>query len=518
MQPTFNSITRRIAFGAFASWFSRGMTIMLGLFFLPVLFRYLPKEELGIWLLLGQSWAAMGILDFGISVTLTRRIALAKGKSGGDPNAELNDESRRDIADLIASGRRVYPVLAIVVFGLSWSAGYFYLRNLQLSQVSHYTVWIAWTILCLSQAVNVWSHFWDCLVNGVGYVGWDAIIASLFNTVTIAAQIVAVFCGGRLITLAIIATIGAVLQRVWIRRFARHRCPELFSLKGRWNPAVMKGMGRLAVRAWLTSVGVILVQNTDGFFIASMQGAENIPAYRAAFLVVLNIHMLAGVFAASSTVFISHLWQAGEFKEVQLIVERNLRLGLLLVCCGGAALIAGGASLFDVWLGSGNYVGLSLIIAFLVFFVLDQQSFIVSSGCRATEDEAFAETTLGGGLLKLALAFFMIRRFGLLGLALANVISQLVTTHWFVVYRGFRRLQLGFRRYFIFVLIPCISAFVLALGLSYALIGVVRGLSDSVRLVAGCTTSGIVLIVFLWYLVLDVNQRQRLVSLIALKT
>jgi hypothetical protein len=31
---------------------------------MPVLFRHLPKEELGIWLLLGESWVALGILEF----------------------------------------------------------------------------------------------------------------------------------------------------------------------------------------------------------------------------------------------------------------------------------------------------------------------------------------------------------------------------------------------------------------------------------------------------------------------
>ena len=39
---------------------------MLGLVLMPVLFRHLPKEELGVWLLLGQSWAAMAIASLGI--------------------------------------------------------------------------------------------------------------------------------------------------------------------------------------------------------------------------------------------------------------------------------------------------------------------------------------------------------------------------------------------------------------------------------------------------------------------
>src|SRR3982074_401005 len=114
------SVTRRIAFGVAASWFSRGITILLGLILLPVLFRHLPREELGVWLLLGQSWAAMGILDLGMSVTLTRRIALAKGKSGGDPKVRLSAESLREIADLVEAGKRIYRVMAAGVFVISW--------------------------------------------------------------------------------------------------------------------------------------------------------------------------------------------------------------------------------------------------------------------------------------------------------------------------------------------------------------------------------------------------------------
>src|SRR5213593_1679201 len=141
--PKAMSVTRRIAFGAAASWFNRGVTILLGLVLMPVLFRYLPKEELGLWLLLGQSWDTMGILDLGIGVTLTRRIALAKGKSGGDPNAPLTSETLREIADLTESGRRIYHVMSAGVFIISWVAGFFYLRDLHLHDVSHTTVWLA---------------------------------------------------------------------------------------------------------------------------------------------------------------------------------------------------------------------------------------------------------------------------------------------------------------------------------------------------------------------------------------
>jgi O-antigen/teichoic acid export membrane protein len=503
------SVSHRILFGAAASWFSRGLTILLGLVLLPVLFRHLPKEELGVWLLLGQSWAAMGILDLGIGFTLTRRIALAKGKSGGDPNAPLTPETLREIADLTECGRRIYHVMSAGVFIVSWMAGFFYLRHLQLHNVSHTTVWIAWTILCASQACAVWATVWTCLLQGVGYVGWDALIASFIGTITLTGQIVVVLCGGGIVALATVATIGALGQRWLTRWLARQRRPELFSLRGRWNPDVLRGMPSLAFRAWLTAVGTILVQNTDSFFIASLKGAEQIPAFRAAFLVVLNLHMLAGVFASSSAVFVSHLWQAGQIGEVQRIVQRNLRLGLSIMLCGSAAILMAGKTLFDIWLGPSNYVGWAIVAIFVATFVLEQQTFIISTGCRATEDEAFAGVMMAGGVLKLLFAFFLTKRFGLVGLALASVIAQLLTAHWFVVYRGLRRLQFGFDRYVVSVLVPCMVVFVAAGGLSFLAATLANPFSGWLKVGATSISAGFVLLAALWFLVLNANQRNR---------
>ncbi|HTX22168.1 MAG TPA: hypothetical protein VMD27_09985, partial [Candidatus Aquilonibacter sp.] len=101
------SVTRRIAFGAAASWFSRGVTILLGLVMMPVLFRFLPKEELGVWLLLGQSWVALGVFEYGIQLAFTRRFAFVVGKAGG-LNVQITGDSAREMADLIAVTLRIY--------------------------------------------------------------------------------------------------------------------------------------------------------------------------------------------------------------------------------------------------------------------------------------------------------------------------------------------------------------------------------------------------------------------------
>ena len=307
----------------------------------------------------------MGILDLGFGVTLTRRFALAKGKSGSHPDATLTPAALHEIADLVAAGRRIYRFMALGVFLVSWALGFFYLRNLELVGLSHTTVWLAWTILCICQALTVWATVWTCLLQGVGYIGWDALIASLFSAGMLIAQIIVVLCGGGLIALATIAAVSLLFQRAMTRWFGLHRRPELFSPPGRWNPNVLKGTSGLAFRAWLTSIGLVLVLNTDQLFIAKMQGAAELPGYRAGYLVLLNLNMISVTFASASAVFISHLWQSGELREVQRIVIRNLRIGLSVMACGGACILALGPLLFDLWLGPGNFIGYPIMAVFL---------------------------------------------------------------------------------------------------------------------------------------------------------
>src|SRR5579862_58860 len=264
--------TSRILFGGLAAWFSRGMSILLGLVLMPVLFRNLSKEELGVWLLLGQSWAALGIFDLGFGVILTRRIAFVMGKNTRAPNEGLAERSLDEISNLMGTGRLVYRVLAFVAFGLSFSSGVLYLRGLELQGVSESASWVAWCVLCLSQAVAIWAAPWTCLLQGTGYVGWDNILASLANSGTLLVQMVCVTWGGGLGSLAIVAAAGALFQRWLVVRFIRRRRAEVLSRQGRWSRTCFRAMFPQALRAWMTSLGYLLVANTDQFFITAHQG------------------------------------------------------------------------------------------------------------------------------------------------------------------------------------------------------------------------------------------------------
>ncbi len=502
------STTRRIAFAVLAAWISRGITVLLGLLLMPVLFRHLAREELGVWLLMSQTSAMFGILDLGFGITLTRRIAFAKGRDGNLP-AHLNSWPD-EIATLAAIGRRVYRALACLAFIIPAAGGFVYLRGLELTSVSLASAWIAWLVLCISQAFNMWAGVYSCLLQGTGYVGWDSLIASFTNALMLGAQIAVVLFGGGILTLASIAAVAALGQRLVLFQWARGKNPHLFRISGEWNGAVFRSMVPFAVRAWLTTLGFALVGQTDQFFIAQFKGTTEIPAYRAAFVICVNFNIVAVTFAQASSVFISQLWQAGKLVEVHRVVLRNMRLALLIMGCSAGLLLAGGEGLFNLWLGVGNFIGYPILALFCMWQFLEVQAFAFSLCSRATEDEAFAFSTLGGGVLKLLLAGALTRWFGLLGLASASLIAMLCTNYWYAVWRSLRRLQIPFILYLKTCLFPVlfIAAACYAVGR-----GIVIGAISTSPIVSLSVIAGLIAGIFsmaVWFFVVEAHQKFRI--------
>jgi O-antigen/teichoic acid export membrane protein len=501
------SFGRRILFGGAISWFARGTNVLLGLVLLPVLFRNLPKEELGVWMLLAQSWASLGILDLGFGVVLTRRIAFAVGKRINVVDEEGSARNANEVGQLLATGSRIYHWLAVFAFTLSFCCGAFYLPGLKPCGVPQALIWTAWGTLCLSQAAGVWVTVWTCVLQGAGYVGWDGLLGSLVNSLTLVIQIIAVLLGGGLVALATIAAIGTLTQRWLVAGFIHRLHPEFFKSRGVWNPALFRSMLPPASRTLLTTLGYLLIANTDQFFISARQGAVAIPAYRAAFLLVINLHLLAGVFSAASPVFISQLWQAGKMTEIRAILCRNARMGLLAMGCGGAAILALGGTLFEVWLGANNFVGYPVLGIFLATFVLEHHANVFSTCGRATNDEAYAASSIAGGILKLVLAFFLTSRLGLAGLALSTLVAQGLTNDWFMVHRSARRLGVNFIKHCREVLLPVALVWVAAFAVAFITNRALREHGPELRMVMVSAAAVAVLGLSLWRLVLEESQR-----------
>nr|WP_232731752.1 oligosaccharide flippase family protein [Oscillatoria sp. PCC 10802] len=466
----------------------------------------------------------MGLLGMGIAPTLTRHIALAKGKSGADPGVELTEESKQHIGDLVVTGRIILQWLAIVVFFIAWASGYGLIGQLELKEISPQTVFWAWTLMCAGYAVGVWVSYLNCWLAGIGYVGWDSLIGTVLALLTILANIAAVLLGGGLLVLAAISVVSSLVQRITILEFIRWRKPELFGIKGKWNTRYAKAMIKPSFYFWLTALGAFLILRTDAYFIALLKGTQNIPSYQAAYSLVSNPYQLAVSLGGASAVFISQAWQAGDLSLVQKITLRNAQLGLSVMAASVAFLLGSGKELTDLWLGHGNFIGYRVLLVFCIMLTLEAQHVVLTQSSRATEDEKYAPWALTAGVLNIAFTWVLIKPLGLLGVAMGTMLAQMLTNNWYAVYRPIERLKLNFGVYLRQVVCLWVIILVSSLVLSWLLKKglALSGFTSEWLVVAGtAAVSGGVFLVVFWKAILEGHQRERiqvtLVSLVTLK-
>jgi hypothetical protein len=175
--------------------------------------------------------------------------------------------------------------------------------------------------------------------------------------------------------------------------------------------------------------------------------------------------------------------------------------------CACALVITAGKSLFNLWLGPGNFVGYRILAIFLIYETLEAHSYIISTSSRATNDEPFGFSSLAAGILKVVLAALLIAKNGLFGLALATLIALLSTNHWYMVWRGINRLRIPLAEYLKDVVIPALIWSSAALVLAGVTAMVLNEASDLMKLSAAATAVGIIFVLALFRLVMTQNER-----------
>jgi O-antigen/teichoic acid export membrane protein len=500
--------------GVSAVWFIKAVSTVSSFLLLPVLMRVMDREELGTWMVFGNSQVFLSLLNFGVTPTLTRHIALAKGRSGADPDVVLTPETEQHIADLVATGRSVLRGLSLFTFVAALVAGVVFLGTVDFQRVPASRVYLAWLFLCAGYAVQVWVSYLECWMSGVGFVGWSAIITGIVAVLTLVANISAALLGGGLLSLACIFVAGGLVQRAALIFSLRRTAPNLFRIAGRWSREFAQNLIRPSLYTWLYFFGYFLVVQSGAFFIMKVQGADNVPSYQAAYTLLINLQMLSLSFALTSSVFLSQAWQAGDQAAVRRHTMRFAQIGLAIMAAGVGFLLTAGRDFIDLWLGPNSFVGYGVLSVLGLVYTLQAHGVILTTCARSTEDERFAVSSIAGGLLNVALIWWLIGPLGVLGVAISMLIAEMLTNGWYCVYRPFVRLQIEPRTYFRRVLLLWAATFGATFAIDSVLVSQMRdlGLSRFWIVLAAASVAGIILAAAIWWGIFEVPHRHRILT------
>ncbi len=183
----------------FATFFKIGAGVLL----FPFILRMLPAESVGIWTIFTVITQLTFIFDFGFNTSIARNISYVFSgvgslkKEGYDfvKEGQLGNIDYNLLSGTIRAMRFFYSRIALILFVLLITIGSLYIYVVTQNYVGDVReVFVAWIILVLINCYNLYTLYYESLLNGRGLVKRVHQIILVGNVVYIGFAIVLILC------------------------------------------------------------------------------------------------------------------------------------------------------------------------------------------------------------------------------------------------------------------------------------------------------------------------------------
>lgn len=483
-----------------------GLTLVgavVGLVQLRLLLRFLPLEEAGIWLLFLTVGSYFILLDLGLGPTLAREIGFSLG------SAALTEEGRAlKIGTLIRTCAWATAALALPVGVLGLTLGWLYLRTTippSLVPSAH----LAWYIYVISTLISLIGQGWFAGIYGTGRVLTENLLRAIGQVIGLALLAVALWYRLGLPGLAVasLLQVGITTMQAW--RALRLGGRDLFKM-GRFDFALIRRIAGPSIKYAATTLGGILILQTDNLVIASVLGTALIPNYLAISKLVAMIATLSMMLIVSSTPFLSQAHSRQDTMEIRRLLNRNLKVSLATMVTLGSALACFADKIIFVWLGKGHFVGFAVVIILLSMLLLETHHVALASAAMATGKVVFFVPALLSGVLNIVFSIFLARRMGLVGVAFGTLAAQALTNNWYAPWYAMRLFHIRLVDHFRSIVAPTIFLLTITLGVGYITRRLLPMLPPLAAVVVGACSIGLAGALSTYFLVFSDSERRYL--------
>jgi len=412
---------RRMALTSAASLAARAVAVLASLVSVPLTFRYLGAERYGLWMVLNSLILFLGVADLGIGNGVVNAVSEAYGK---------NDQ--RLAKEYVTSAFVLLFIIAFLLLAAGITLYPFapWKRILNVESASVATegakaslVLFIWFIVSLPLSVVARAQA------GLQRAYWSQIVGACGNVISLVALFVVVAVRGNLPLLVFASTLGTIIATLWNTWLLFEEFPWLLPSRDAWNRDSALKVLRLGLAFSALQWGSAIGFTSDSVIITQILGAAAVAVYAVPqkLFSVLSLLVMIGV---------GPIWPAygeaiarGDGWWVVKTFWRSLRVVLVLTIPACIFLITAGPWIIRVAMGKTLHVPMSLLVCFGIWGTIVAVSTALAmllNGAGVLKAQAF--TAIAASLGNLALSILFTRKFGIIGVCLGSIISQIVIT------------------------------------------------------------------------------------------
>lgn len=462
-------MSKRIIFGVSASWLRFLLVTVIGLLQTPLLFRYLPAPELGVWYLFFTVATFLALSDLGLPSAFGRAVSYVWGGRNKGEDVEVDPVAafycNISLSDLYKSALFATLLMALLVALLGFPFAYGYVVTVAGDPELSRRATLALLLFICGVVANLLAAIPNACLSGLGDVGLDNATRSVTQVIGFVMILLFLPSYPDIKTLSLIYLgqgVLALFSGHWLL-VRRHSISGWLS--GNLSFPAIRRMYLESLPVLVTRLGVWLVLESNLMIAGYLLGAGQLPNYAALRQVVMMGMSVPTSIPIALAPYAAAAYSAGNLEKVRYYYTVAVRYSLLVAALWAAGLLVWAPRVMDAWLGPGHFVGYPVLMPLVLTCFLELHH---SSHCFfvwSTGRWPFMTSSLIGGLLNLILAFTGCRYYAFAGLAWGTMAAQLLTNNWYGVYYPLRHLGVPLVNYLRRTFLPTIAYLLVLLAL-----------------------------------------------------
>lgn len=411
--------SRRFTGGVLIGWISTFSAVAIGVFMSPFLVHHLGEIGYGVWALIQSTVGYMYFMDLGLRSTVVRFTA--------------QDMAKKDYAGVnkvvsAALWIRLWTAFAIVLAGATLA---FLLPHIFKVPVEYATTArVALVIIAVGLACTLTFSVFTALLAGMGRFDLLGLLEFAQTTITSLGLIPILLKGHGIIWMAswqflVVLTVNVIAAITCFRTYPQLRLhlrkPEKLLLRALWSVGIYvliaTGAGQLILYTDNVVVGVFVTAAAVSYYAIAGKMVEYV---RLIAISILKFFIpLASSFGALS-----------EFDRLRKLHVRGTQAVLLVTFPIIAILVIRGHTLLSLWIGDRFASEATPILQVLACAAALMLASSTTNGITLALDKQkiYAWMVLGEGAANLVCSIVLVRRIGVLGVAIGTLLPTFFTS------------------------------------------------------------------------------------------
>jgi len=396
------------------------LKIAAAVLLMPLILKRLPSEEVGIWSVFITVTAFSNLLDFGFNPSFTRNVSyifsgVSTLKTTGYEIISTNSAPKVDFGLLkgtITAMRWLYLRMSIALLLLLSTLGSFYIYTLLNNYKGNHTeVYIAWALLCIINTYNLYTLYYDSLLQGKGLIKRSKQIIIVGQSIYILVAAIMILMGYGLIAIVSAQVVSVVIIR-WLSYkafFNQKTKSDLSSVKARPWKEIISAISPNAMKIGLTILGTFIIQKSSIIIGSLYLSLNEIGSYGITIQLISVIGVLAVIYPMTFQPKIAQLRIENNTSSIKkLYIKGEFLLFITFLICGIVLIFAGNWMLLLIKSRTELLSPLMICVVIVISFLENNHS-VAGSILLSKNEVPFFKASLLSGVLTIALLFIFFR-------------------------------------------------------------------------------------------------------------